>query len=111
MPRKKSVKTSKKSAAKSSKKLNNLKQTDGKDETTQFQPRTLDQVWGDDGLWKYNTLDEEEYKDQIKAMTRSDMYAHASKIGIIPTENLDQLKNASKILQTALRLCSDNDKK
>lgn len=90
MPRKKASKNKPNKTAKASKKLDDLQQTHGKSE---YQARTLDQVWGDDGLWKYSTLKEEDYENQIKEMTRSDLYAHASKIGIIPTENLDQLRN------------------
>ena len=94
MPRKKTTKsTTKKINAKSTKKLDNLEQTHGKDESVKYEARTLDQVWGDDGLWRYSTLDEDVYGQQVKDMTRSDMYAHASRIGIIPTENLDLLRN------------------
>ena len=94
MPRKKTTKsTAKKTNAKSAKKLDNLEQTHGKDESVKYEARTLDQVWGDDGLWRYSTLDEDVYGQQVKDMTRSDMYAHASRIGIIPTENLDLLRN------------------
>lgn len=100
MPRKKTTNSSaKKTAPKQSKatkkgtKLDNLEQTHGKDETAQYEARTLDQVWGDDGMWRYNTLEEKEYEKQVKEMSRADMYAHASRVGIIPSENLEQLRN------------------
>lgn len=104
MPRKKAINSnakktaskrgkSAKKATKKTTKLDNLSQAHGKDESVKYQARTLDQVWGDDGMWRYTTLDEGEYKQNLKEMTRSDMYAHASKVGIIPGENLEQLKN------------------
>tara|TARA_Y100000593_G_scaffold14974_1_gene28963 strand:+ start:18113 stop:18502 length:390 start_codon:yes stop_codon:yes gene_type:complete len=88
MPKKKST-----SKAKKTSKLQGLSQAHGKDETKEFQPTTLDQVWGDTGLWKYNTMNEDEYKDQLKQMSKADLYAHASKNGIIPTDNRDLLVN------------------
>ena len=88
MPKKKST-----SKAKKTSKLQGLSQAHGKAETKEFQPTTLDQVWGDTGLWKYNTMNEDEYKDQLKQMSKADLYAHASKNGIIPTDNRDLLVN------------------
>ena len=88
MPKKKST-----SKAKKTSKLQGLSKAHGKDETKEFQPTTLDQVWGDTGLWKYNTMNEDEYKDQLKQMSKADLYAHASKNGIIPTDNRDLLVN------------------
>ena len=67
MPKKKST-----SKAKKTSKLQGLSQAHGKDETKEFQPTTLDQVWGDTGLWKYNTMNEDEYKDQLKQMSKAD---------------------------------------
>ena len=88
MPRKKSKKTAKaaKKATKTTrgrkkKKLESLDQTHGKEE---FKPTTLDQIWGDTGLWKYNTANAEEYSKQLNEMTLSDVQKHATKIGLIP---------------------------
>ena len=88
MPRKKSKKTVKaaKKATKTTKggkkkKLDSLEQTHGKEE---FRPTTLDQIWGDTGLWKYNTSDAKEYSQQLNDMTLSDVQEHATKIGLIP---------------------------
>ena len=80
MPRK----STKKTAKASKKKLENLNQAHGKDES-KIVPTTLEQVWGDDGLWKYKTRDASEYTDSIKAMTWVDLQAHATRHGLIPT--------------------------
>ncbi len=88
MPRKKTSK----SAAKASKKnkLESLSQTHGKQD--KYQPTTLDQVWGDSGMSKFGTMNEEDYEKQLGNMTRSDLFAHATEIGLVPVENLDNLK-------------------
>ena len=97
MPKKKSTpkktKSTAKQATKKSTKLENLTQAHGKDESKDYQPTTLDQVWGDTGLWKYNTMDENEYRAELNEMSKSDLFAYASKNGIIPTDNRDLLVN------------------
>ena len=91
MPKKKSQ-SSKAKTAKKPNKLDNLSQAHGKDETKEsYKPTTLDQIWGDTGLWKYNTMSETGYKEELDNMTKSDLFAHASKHGIIPTDNRDLL--------------------
>jgi len=82
----------KKSAKKSKKntKLKSLSQTHGKQETD-FQPTTLDQIWGDDGVAKYGTLNEEEYNRQIQNMHFSDLRTHAADIGLIPVDDRELL--------------------
>ena len=42
-------------------KLEELNQTHAKNETNN--PTTLDQVWGDEGLGKYKTLNRDKYKN------------------------------------------------
>ena len=81
-----------KASAKSSRapKLENLSQTHGKAED--FEPSTLDQVWGDTGETKYGHLDEGRYGEELAAMTKSDIFSHASKVGIIPIDNREQLE-------------------
>ena len=54
----------KKKPAKKAKKLQSLSQTHGKEEGN-FKPTTLDQIWGDDGVSKYGTLNEAEYIKKI----------------------------------------------
>ena len=77
------------SESKQEKNLDNLSQTHGKVE--KFRPTTLDQVWGDEGSWKYNTMDETEYRGIVEAMPKSDLVAHASRIVLIPIDDRTQL--------------------
>tara|TARA_Y100001938_G_C8037718_1_gene404319 strand:+ start:785 stop:1171 length:387 start_codon:yes stop_codon:yes gene_type:complete len=88
MPRKKISKSAAKASKKS--KLDSLSQTHGKQD--KYQPTTLDQVWGDTGMSKFGTMDEEDYEEKLGNMTRSDLFAHATEIGLVPVENLDNLK-------------------
>jgi hypothetical protein len=80
----------KKKSAKKAKKMKNLTQAHGKVE--EFEPSTLEQVWGADGMETYNTLDREEYENQLNGMAKVDMQAHATKVGLIPIDNMDILK-------------------
>lgn len=66
----------------------NKSQTHGKIET----PNSLDQIWGDTGISKYGTLDLQEYKKYLNDLNKSDLQSHASKIGLIPVDNLTILK-------------------
>tara|TARA_Y100000004_G_scaffold193929_1_gene257407 strand:+ start:30991 stop:31377 length:387 start_codon:yes stop_codon:yes gene_type:complete len=88
MPRKKISKSATKASKKS--KLESLSQTHGKQD--KYQPTTLDQVWGDTGMSKFGTMNEEDYEKKLGNMTRSDLFAHATEIGLVPVENLDNLK-------------------
>lgn len=78
-----------KKAAKKSKKKTPL-QTHAKVE--KVVPTTLEQIWGDDGTYKYGTLDDEEYQSSIKRMSRVDIQAHATRLGVVPVENRDMLE-------------------
>ena len=98
MPRKKAAKSTKKTkatskkkkpTAKKEKKVKNLSQTHGKEET--FEPTTLDQIWGDTGMYKYNTLEEAQYQEQLDNMTKADMRVHASKLGLVPIDDRGRL--------------------
>jgi len=68
-------------------KLDSLNQTHGQIDG----PRTLDQVWGDSGQSKYGTLILAEYQKYLKECTKSDLQAHAIKIGLIPVDNRETL--------------------
>jgi hypothetical protein len=73
--------------------LDNLQQTHGKtEEEPKTQPTTLDQIWGDDGVWKYKTLDVEEYKNWLNDLTSSEIQSHANRLGFVPVGELDVLK-------------------
>lgn len=82
MPRKKRT---------SKKKVEEMSQTHGMEESVQ--PTTLEQVWGDDGLGKYKTLDLEAYEGEINAMNKSDLQAHAQKLGLLPIDNRNELQS------------------
>ena len=87
MPRK----STKKTTAKRNK-LNNLDQAHGKEEKLEEnQPLTLDQIWGDDGLSKYRTMDENEYSNQLEEMSMSDIQNHSASLGLIPTSHRSNL--------------------
>jgi hypothetical protein len=89
MPRKKTTKkaAANKKTAKASKKFI---QTHGKTETSK--PSTLDQVWGDAGQSRYGTMDLEEYQGELRTMNRTDIQAHATRLGVVPVENREMLE-------------------
>ena len=78
------------SRAKKKKSTKSLSQSHGKEEAG-TRPTTLDQVWGDTGLSKYGTMDESTYAEEISSMSKSDLQAHASTVGIIPIDNREML--------------------
>ena len=82
-------KTPKKATAKR-KSVKNLSQTHGKEEN--FEPTTLEQIWGDDGSSAYGTLSETTYEDRLDDMNMSDLQTHASTVGIIPIDNRHTLR-------------------
>ena len=69
-------------------KISQLSQTHGKVERRSM---TLDQVWGDTGNNKYGTLDPKKYEDQINNMNKSDLQAHATKVGLVPIDDRNNL--------------------
>jgi len=71
------------------KKIQELSQTHGKLENTQY--KSLDQIWGDTGLSKYKTTNLQDYTDYINEMNKSDLQAHANKIGLVPIDNREML--------------------
>jgi len=73
--------------ARKNSKLDNIHQTHGKVE----KPISLDQVWGDDGQRKYGTLDQGDYDQYLKECSKSDLQAHAVKIGLVPVDNRETL--------------------
>lgn len=85
MPRKKTTSAKKTKV----KKVEDMSQTHGKVEKPLYS--TLEQIWGDTGLSRYGTFDENEYAEELKSMTKSDIQAHANKIGLIPIDNRTEL--------------------
>jgi hypothetical protein len=72
-------------------KLNSLTQTHGKVED--FQPTTLDQIFGGfNRLSTYGTLEEGEYKGRLLQMTRADLEAHAREKGCLIVEDSNRLR-------------------
>ncbi len=80
--------TAKKTAKSSKKKIQH--QTHAKVE--KITPTTLEQIWGDDGTYRYGTLDENQYQSDIQGMSRVDIQTHATRLGIVPVENRDMLE-------------------
>ena len=72
------------------KKVKDMAQTHGMEEPAE--PTALDQVWGDTGVSKYKTMDTNEYESQLDEMNKSDLQAHAQKIGLLPIDNVTQLR-------------------
>lgn len=69
--------------------LENMSQTHGKLENIEH--KTLDQIWGDTGSNKYPSLNEKEYVNFINDMNKSDLQAHANKIGLVPIDDREVL--------------------
>lgn len=77
---------------KKSKKLQSLSQTDAMSTEPSSQPTTLDQIWGDTGLNKYNTLDEQSYEQELLDMAKVDLQKHAEKHGLVPIDDVRTLR-------------------
>lgn len=90
MPARKSTK--KTTAKKTTKSVEDLNQTHGKDEMAKkMAPSSLNQVWGDTGISKYKTLDQGEYQTYLRSLNKTDLHRHAAEMGIIPIENKENL--------------------
>jgi hypothetical protein len=55
-------------------------------------PQTLDQVWGDQGLELYGTLNEEKYEAEIDQMQKGDLFYHSIAHDIKPIGDRKRLK-------------------
>ena len=82
----------KKRKTKAKTKTDEMKQTHGMVEEEKYEPTPLDQLWGSDGMQRYNTMDLQVYQDELKHMNKADLKAHAIKIGLLPIDNMEQLK-------------------
>lgn len=73
------------------KKLAELEQVDGKKESKEelSKPRTLNEVWGDDGISEYKTMDESVYSQQLTDMDTVDLQREAVKRGLLPSRGRD----------------------
>ena len=79
-------------AKKKTEKVKEMSQAHGMVEKKKFQPTSLEQAWGNDGSNKYNTLDLEEYEKQLDSMDKSDMQTQATKVGLIPVDDMKVLR-------------------
>ena len=80
-----------KTQAKTRVKVTEMTQTHAMEEKESFEKTSLDQIWGDTGLGRYGTQDEEKYLGSIKGLNRSDLHSHAVKMGILPIDNRELL--------------------
>ena len=81
-----------KKARSSKKKLDEINQTHGKvEKSDEFQPTSLDQIWGSDGSSKYGALSIDDYESQLKEMSKAELHIHATKIGLIPVDDRTML--------------------
>lgn len=85
---------------KQKKSLKSLHTTHGKLEETadnistsrkKGQYQSLDQLFGDNMYSHYDTLKEDEYTNQLNDLNLSDLQTHATKVGIMPTDNRERL--------------------
>ena len=73
-----SRKQPKKARSSKKNKLDEINQTHGKvEKTDEFQPTSLDQIWGSDGSSKYGTLSLDDYESQLKDMSKAELHIHA----------------------------------
>ena len=87
-----SRKQPKKARSSKKNKLDKINQTHGKvEKTDEFQPTSLDQIWGSDGSSKYGTLSIDDYESQLKDMSKAELHIHATKIGLIPVDDRTML--------------------
>ena len=89
MPKKKTAKKAEGSQKKVT--LTDMEQTDGMDQNQKYEKTSLDQVWGDNGVSEYRTLDAEVYAKTLNNMSKSDLKQEAIRVGLLPIDNVDQL--------------------
>lgn len=87
---KKSVKKTAKAEKKTE--MKEMSQTHGKvEEPQEVVATTLDQIWGDEGLAKYKTLEDKVYRDSLQRMSLTDLQTEAQRIGLVPVDNREML--------------------
>lgn len=70
-------------------KLEAMAQAHGKTEI--FEPTTLDQILGNNGLSRYGTMDAQEYKKRLDVMPKTDLQTHATKVGLVPIDDRERM--------------------
>jgi len=58
-----------------------------------LKPTTLEQIWGHNELSRYGTVDENVYRQQVDEMSRTDLEAHARKLGVVIVESTTRLRD------------------
>ena len=72
--------------------MKNMSQTHGKvEEPQEVVATTLDQIWGDEGLTRYKTLEDKTYRDLLQSMSLTDLQTEAQRIGLVPVDNREML--------------------
>lgn len=66
-------------------------ETNGKKGSERVYTR-LDQIWGEDGLSKYKTLDINEYERKLDSMSKVDLWEHAVSVQESVIDNKEILK-------------------
>ena len=89
MPKKKTAKKAEGSQKKVT--LTDMEQTDGMDQSQKYEKTSLDQVWGDNGVSEYRTLDAEVYAKTLDNMSKSDLKQEAIRVGLLPKDKVAQL--------------------
>jgi hypothetical protein len=89
--RKNTRKAKVKTEAKAKLKVTEMAQTHAMEEKESFEKTSLEQIWGDTGMGRYGTQDEDKYLGRIKGLNRSDLHSHAVKMGILPIDNRELL--------------------
>ena len=72
-------------------KLEQMTVTDGKIDSINFKPTTLEQILGQSGIMKYNTMDENQYIARLNSMHKADLQTHASQLGVVPIDDRERL--------------------
>ena len=95
---KKAKKKTEKKVEASEKKAEDMMQTHAKKE--EFEPTTLDQVWGESANTKYGITDEAQYLNKLHNMNTTDLQSHAHMHGLIPIQDRVRLV---KVLMSEFR--------
>lgn len=70
----------------------NKKQIEATGKVETYEPTTLDQICGFNELARYGTMEQEQYSARLNDMTRTDLEAHARKMGVVIVEGTERLK-------------------
>ena len=88
---KKKSKASKKVKKVKKPKIKEMSQTHGKVEDD-YQPTTLSQIWGDDGMSKYSTFDPLTYEDALDEYSKVDLKSHPTRVGVVAVDKVTLLR-------------------